>query len=168
MPARHSKKGFTLIELLVVIGILAILLTIVLIAINPSRQFAQANNTKRRSDVLAILNAIHEYAADNQGNLPTAMQSLTAGTQYEIAATGTTGFTNIADICQDVMPKYLSAFPTDPKLNVAPVTACNTAGGDAYDSGYEVEIDANNRVTVTAPLTDTTVESSGNAISITR
>ena len=53
MTARTFKKGFTLIELLVVIGILAVLLTIVLIAINPGRQFAQANNTKRRSDVNA-------------------------------------------------------------------------------------------------------------------
>ena len=32
-------EGFTLIELLVVIGVLTILLAIVLVAINPSRQF---------------------------------------------------------------------------------------------------------------------------------
>ena len=48
------QTGFTLIELLVVIGILAVLLAIVLIAINPARQFAQ-NNTQRASDVNAIL-----------------------------------------------------------------------------------------------------------------
>src|SRR6266849_3374438 len=64
------QKGFTLIELLVVIGILAVLLSIVLIAINPAKQFSQANNTKRRSDVNAILNAIDQYAADNKGTLP--------------------------------------------------------------------------------------------------
>ncbi|MDQ5951176.1 MAG: hypothetical protein QG639_453, partial [Patescibacteria group bacterium] len=40
----RSKHGFTLIELLVVIGILAVLLAITLVAINPARQFAQANN----------------------------------------------------------------------------------------------------------------------------
>src|SRR5258706_9045537 len=65
------QKGFTLIELLVVIGILAVLLAIVLIAINPAKQFSQANNTKRRSDVNAILNAIDQYAADNHGSVPT-------------------------------------------------------------------------------------------------
>ncbi len=54
---KNLQKGFTLIELLVVIGILAILLAIVLIAINPARQFAQANDTKRESDVHTILNA---------------------------------------------------------------------------------------------------------------
>lgn len=39
------NKGFTLIELLVVIGILATLLAITLIAINPARQFAQQNHS---------------------------------------------------------------------------------------------------------------------------
>ena len=69
-----SEKGFTLIELLVVIGILAILLAITLIAINPARQFGQANDTKRRSDINAILNAIGQYAASNSGNLPGSVQ----------------------------------------------------------------------------------------------
>src|SRR5438105_4042615 len=70
LTTNNLQKGFTLIELLVVIGILAVLLSIVLIAINPARQFAQANDTQRRSDVNAILNGIHEYMADNNGNLP--------------------------------------------------------------------------------------------------
>src|SRR5258706_13027228 len=67
---KNKNKGFTLIELLVVIGILAILLAIVLIAINPAKQFGQANDTKRRSDVNAILNAIDQYMADNKGVPP--------------------------------------------------------------------------------------------------
>ena len=73
-----NQKGFTLIELLVVIGILAVLLAITLIAINPARQFAQANNTKRRSDVNAILNAVNQYMADNRGNLPAGIGTTAA------------------------------------------------------------------------------------------
>jgi prepilin-type N-terminal cleavage/methylation domain-containing protein len=68
MKTAAQQKGFTLIELLVVIGILAILFSIVLIAINPARQFGQANDTKKRSDTLQILNAIHQYAAEQFGN----------------------------------------------------------------------------------------------------
>jgi prepilin-type N-terminal cleavage/methylation domain-containing protein len=160
MISARSKiaKGFTLIELLVVIGILAILLTIVLIAINPGRQFAQANNTKRHNDVLQILNTVHEYAADNHGNLPTALRGLTAGTAYEVGS----GAGN-ADICSEVMPTYISALPTDPFMNTSAITACA-----AYDTGYEVTIDTNNRVTISAPHTDTTVEPGGVVIAVTR
>lgn len=35
-----NQKGFTLIELLIVIGILAILTSVIIIAINPARNFA--------------------------------------------------------------------------------------------------------------------------------
>lgn len=136
------KKGFTLIELLVVIGILAILLAITLIAINPARQFGQANNTRRRSDVLQILNAIHQYVAENNGQLPAAVAGLTAGTATEVSNTG-------LNICADLMPNYIPALPTDPSLNTAPITDCTT-----YATGYEVTRDAQNRITVSAPTTD--------------
>src|ERR1700680_3855005 len=102
MTAQINKKGFTLIELLVVIGILAVLLSIVLIAINPARQFSQANNTKRRSDVNAILNAVDQYAADNKGALPSAITTTT----QTIANTG-------ADLCASLVTKYLAALPVD-------------------------------------------------------
>jgi len=65
-----KKRGFTLIELLVVIGIIAILAAIVIIAVNPGRQFQQARDAQRWSDVNALLNAIHQYAVDNNGDLP--------------------------------------------------------------------------------------------------
>lgn len=63
----NQKNGFTLIELLVVIGIIAVLSTVVIIAINPARQFAQARNTQRWSNVNTILNAVGQKMADNRG-----------------------------------------------------------------------------------------------------
>lgn len=136
------KKGFTLIELLVVIGILAILLAITLIAINPARQFGQANNTRRRSDVLQILNAIHQYVAENKGQLPPNLSALAVDTATNVSNTG-------ADLCANLMPNYIPALPTEPSLNTAAITTCIT-----YDTGYQVTRDAQNRITVSSPVTD--------------
>lgn len=136
---KHLKKGFTLIELLVVIGILAVLLAITLIAINPQRQFSQSNNTKRSSDVNAILNAIGQYAADHAGNLP-------AGIPVAPSAAATVSKAG-ADLCSALVPQYIAALPGDPKAGVlTPVTDCTTA----YDTQYSVIQAASNRVTVTS------------------
>src|SRR3989344_7297558 len=97
---KKFNKGFTLIEILVVIGIIAILAAIVLIAINPARQFAQANNSQRSSNTNAILNAIGQFMADNQGGVPTDVNL---------------GFEDITEeLCLDLVPVYLPALPTDP------------------------------------------------------
>ena len=140
--AQHkTQKGFTLIELLVVIGILAILLAIVLIAINPARQFAQANNTKRNADVIAILNAINQYAADNKGLLPPGMPASGATQEYiNDTATG-------ANICSSLTPRYLAALPSDP---TAANGGTNISTCTNYDTGYWVSVGADNRVTVMA------------------
>jgi prepilin-type N-terminal cleavage/methylation domain-containing protein len=144
MPKKNA--GFTLIELLVVIGILGILLAIVLIAINPSRQFAQANNTKRSSDVTAILNAISQYRADNHGKLPTGMPA-PAASPVPVAIGGAVGG---ADICLDIVTNYISMLPQDPTVNNG---AGLTEAGcvDEYVTGYEVAVDLGGRVTVSAP-----------------
>lgn len=140
------KKGFTLIELLVVIGILAILLAITLIAINPARQFGQANNTRRRSDVLQVLNGIHQYVAENQGQLPAEVSGLVAGTATLFNST------NFPNLCGQLMTNYLPALPTDPSLNTANITDCAAVGG--WSTGYNISRDAANRITVSAPTTD--------------
>lgn len=135
----QNGAGFTLIELLVVIGILAVLLSIVLIAINPARQIGQANNTKRQSDVGAVLNAVGAFAADSKGVLPAGITT----TDQAVSNTA-------ADICTDLVPTYISALPTEPTLSSNSVTDCT----QAYNTGYNIVKDANGRVTVSAPTTD--------------
>src|SRR5258708_18330409 len=98
-----AKAGFTLIELLVVIGILTILLALVLVAINPARQFSLTNNAKRRADVNTILNAISQYQVDNKGALPAGITSSSA-----TIASGQ------ADICASLVSTYAARLPVDP------------------------------------------------------
>lgn len=156
--ALSKSKGFTLIELLVVIGILAILLSIVLIAINPARQFGQANDTKRKSDTTAILNAIGAYAADNHGTLPAGIP---------VAPTPAVDVSTIQTLCHDLLgsgdaknptgASYISALPADPQnsQNGAPITTCPAASDTPAPvaSDYLVQQDSAGRVTVYANLT---------------
>jgi len=138
---KKSERGFTLIELLVVIGILAILMGIVLIAINPAAQFAQANNTSRTNSVSQILNAIGQYEADNHGQLPAGL-TVNMAAPLEIQ----NGAAN-ADICAAIMPAYIASLPEDPAVaNGANITSCTT-----YDTGFKAQVDANGRVTISAP-----------------
>jgi type IV pilus assembly protein PilA len=141
MKTLHRKSGFTLIELLVVIGILAVLLAITLIAINPQRQFQQTNNTKRSSDVNAILNAITQYAVDNRGVLPTGINT----TAQTIAATA------FNTLCTQLVPQYIAALPVDPLQNGDPIDASGCTG-TAWSTDYTVQqISSSNRITVAAP-----------------
>lgn len=89
------QGGFTLIELLVVIGILAILLAITLIAINPNKHFQDTRNTQRSSNVSEILNAIYEYESANNGNAPGSLANVT-GVAKPIAAQADENATNTA------------------------------------------------------------------------
>lgn len=146
-----SKKGFTLIELLVVIGILAILMAIVLVAINPSRQFEQANQTKRTSDINAILNAVHQYAADHQGALPFAIVAgdpavALSSTALEALATG-----QAETFCTNLVPTYIAALPVDPGLAVDdPIESGDCAG--TWDTGYTASVSGeSNRITIAHP-----------------
>ncbi len=150
-----STKGFTLIELLVVIGILAILLSIVLIAINPARQFGQANDTKRTSAVTQVLNAIGAYQASNKGNLPAEVSGLTVDVETDF------NDTNFPNLCAELVPDYIPALPSDPALNAPDIELADCG---AYETGYTITLGANNRVTISAPDT----EVAATPISITR
>lgn len=131
-----KQSGFTLVELLVVIGILTVLTAVVLVAVNPGRQLAQARDTQRRADVNTVITSITAYMADpeNNGKLPAGIVTLCTAGSHSI---GTAGL----DLAAVVAPTYVADMPLDP------------SGGTAADTGYTVCVAnaAARRITVAAP-----------------
>lgn len=132
-----KTRGFTLVELLLVITIIIILASLVLVAINPARNIAQANNAKRQSDVNSILNAIHQYTIDNSGILPSTVSAV----KTEICRTNAVSCSGLIDLSSVTFEeRYILKMPIDP-------TSASTNG-----TGYFVVKDAYDRITVSAPF----------------
>lgn len=124
-----------------------------LVAINPARQFRQANNTERESNVNAILSAVGQYTVDNKGSMPTEIQA-------DGDPIGGAGGDDFADLCDALVPKYLPALPVDPlqaqtdaDLNVDDKSITEDECDEDYLTGYTVE-EENGRTVITAPLTE--------------
>jgi len=140
----RSRKGFTLIEILIAVGIIAILAAIVIIAINPARQFQRARDSQRWSDVNALLNGVHQRMVDNKGSfaegstcdaLPAVVSNITS----------TVAAGNV-DLCDCLVTTYLAALPFDPSTSGASFTDCSN-----YTTGYTIMQAATGRITVSAP-----------------
>lgn len=143
----NREKGFTLLEILLVVAAIAILAGIVILALNPGKQLAEARNAQRAADVNTVLNAVYQYAIDNNGNLPASITT----TATDICQTGGT-CTGLIDLgVLTASETYLVAMPADPSTS------------DANTTAYTVVQSANGRVTVAAPDAE-----QGSTITVTR
>ncbi|MFA6259361.1 MAG: type II secretion system protein [Candidatus Peribacteraceae bacterium] len=138
------RYGFTLIELLLVIGIIAILASIVIVAINPTKQLGDARDAQRRSDVNSILNAVYQYAIDHNGNMPAGIPT-GSGT----AICPSEGGVDCVDL-SGLIGDYLVDIPADPQA-------------EAGSTNYLIYKDTGGRVTVSAETPEQAAE-----ISVTR
>ncbi len=151
---RQLLTGFTLLEILLVVAAIGILAGIVVVAVNPAKQLAETRNAQRRTDVNTILNAVYQYAIDNNGTLPSAIPlSSTCATPAtnEICKTGGTcsGLVNLSALT--TAEKYVVSVPFDP------------IGATENGAGYHISKNSNGRVTVCAPDAEQSV-----TISVTR
>lgn len=143
-PTRRAR-GFTLIEILIVIGIIAILAAIVVVAINPARQFAQARNSQRVSNVNALLNAVGENISDNSGIFSCA-SALPSSATYVGSGTGE------ANIYACIVPTYMPEMPADPgNTDVFTTFSPHVTSASDYETGYQISQTSGGRVTVCAP-----------------
>jgi prepilin-type N-terminal cleavage/methylation domain-containing protein len=143
---KKKNKGFTLLEILLVIVAIGILAAIVLVAINPNRQIAQARNTVRQADINTIQKAVEQYLIEN-GSYPSSISTTpgyicNTGTEQVNGSTNCSGRVDL----RELVPTYLAGIPKDPQD-----TGTNT--------GYMVAINPdNNKVSISA------VQAEGKAI----
>lgn len=124
---KSVQKGFTLVELIIVVAMLAVLLAVVLVALNPQARIQDSNNARRRSDVNAIVNAIASSMADNDGAEPTGVGGVAINATEKQLGTGTDAVTcpataapcgSAAAACINLatsLADYMGAIPTDPQ-----------------------------------------------------
>ena len=144
MTQSKYTKAFTLLEILLVVAAIAILATIIILAINPNKQLGDTRNAKRNVDKNSIYNAIVQYQID-YGTLPDTIPSGSEGDAEEICKTGQTGSCiDLSVLTDDNL--YLSSIPIDPSVATS-----------AVGSGYSIYLDSsNNRVVVLSPNTEGT------------
>jgi type II secretory pathway pseudopilin PulG len=118
---------------------MVILMGIVLVAVNPGRQYQLSRDAKRQSDVNAILNAINQFQVDNDGNPP---QEAVMATCPSTSTLGT-GVGNL-DLSDDLVASYIAEMPVDPD------SSCDASG-----TCYEVCQTGAGRITVSAPNVET-------------
>lgn len=139
MKIDKKNKGFTLLEILLVIALIGILAGIVLVAINPNRQLAQARNLQRTVDIDNINDAIELYTIKNKGiNTLTINNTYTeiCNTGTEPSSSSTTNCTGKLDL-RALVPTYIRQIPRDPQVS-------STSTG----TGYELAKDNTNKISI--------------------
>ncbi len=153
---KNHHTAFTLLEILLVVAAIAILATIVIVAINPQRQLQTFRDTQRESHLNALNSAIIQYQIDH-GSYP---EGITTSIK-EICATA--GEQDVEDEeCGDLInlsvlvPTYLSRIPHDPIAS--PQAFVPQAHAQAYQgTGYFAAIGEAQRLYLEAPGAETKV-----------
>lgn len=146
-----NKKGFTLIELLVVIAILAVLMSVVVITLNPAEMLRKSRDTKRISDLATLRTALTLYLAENPtlgGDSTYAYLSLpaTSGTTcdgvplYGGRSTNCTSTTNLQKVDSNgwIPVNFSTGITTGAPISALPVDPTNATTPQALYYVYAI------------------------------
>lgn len=174
---QNSKKtGFTLIELLVVIAVIALLASVVLVALSNSR--TKARNAKRLSDVTQLASALSLYQNTCNGFPQTGPIVLagglslysgtatTCGTSTGVSPNGGIGVTSVAS-----GTVYLAQFQASPKpaddASLPVGSRCSEANGSNSWNDYVYSSSSTDKYTITFCVSDKTGSVSAGRHSLT-
>jgi prepilin-type N-terminal cleavage/methylation domain-containing protein len=143
---KKEFKGFTLLEILLAVAALVILASIVILAINPTKQLADTRNSQRWVDVNTILNGVYQYAIDNEGALPGDITDVA----QEICQLGVATTSTECNVSLDALvPVYLVDIPVDPResgsvttgYSISTTTTANRVKVEATNAEQDVTIE---------------------------
>lgn len=144
----------TLMEIVIVIALLAILLAVAIVSLNPLGEFARARNSQRSYHINAIVTAVRQNIADSTlGAFTCANGDIPTSTKKMASAAGS------YDIAPCIVPNYIQNLPFDPSASSSYYTSVSD-----YNIGYNVLKNASTgEITVSAPYAEL-----GKVISVTR
>ena len=157
------KKGFTLVELLVVIAILALLMSIVIVTLNPAEILRKTRDTKRVSDLSSLYTALNLYTTDKSSPDLDHVGACATGIFYSLDSTACPTVSvsqapRISPICASPSPRLvdghgwvpvefssissgspLSALPVDPTNTLTTPFLYYTYGCDSGTVTFELD-----------------------------
>src|SRR4030042_4669102 len=130
-----NNYGFTLTELLIVLAIIAILVTTVLIAINPVRVIQDTRDSRNRTEMNQIKSALQLYFNENN-DYPTAAEFAASGAPPNFTPTYIRTLPSVTTDTDAAFTYVSNGTDYDAVINLAnadtddarTVTACITGG----------------------------------------
>jgi len=137
---KNIKHGFTLVEMLVVVSIIAILAVLVFEALDPLKQFREAKNARRWSQVNSLSTGVYRYIIE-KGTYPSGLDS--KNRQLGTAQSG----------CNTLCPSAENSC-LDIQKNIedyVPILPLEINGGSRERTGFMISKNStNNVITITA------------------